>query len=151
MQTPDQAVVPPGSCHRFFLPTRSGANFLPALMQLVLFGFLIGGCSKDSGMASIETDAHGYLCQQCGAKFYTGRKEFLESKCPKCQQYTLVDVVGYMCQKDNHLTIRPRVSGPEGAAICEVCQTHLKDAMVSPREKDLIAWGATKTGPQPAH
>jgi len=102
-------------------------------------------------MTSIETDAHGYLCQHCGAKFYTSRKVFLESKCPKCQQETLVDVVGYRCGKDHHLTIRPRVSGPEGAAICEVCQMPLKNAMVSPREKDLIAWGATKTEPQSAH
>lgn len=150
MQTPDKAAVPPGRCRSFLLPTRSVANFLPALMPLALVGFLIGGCSEDPRMESIETDAHGYLCQQCGAKFYTGRKVFLESKCPKCQQYTLVDVVGYLCEKDHHLTIRPRVSGPEGAAVCEVCQTPLKNAMVSPREKDLIAWGATKTRGQQA-
>jgi hypothetical protein len=151
MQTPDQAAVPPGRGSRFLLSPRSVANIFPALIPLALVGLLIGGCSKDSRMESIETDAHGYLCQQCGAKFYTGRKVFLESKCPKCQQDTLVDVVGYMCEKDHHLTLRPKVSGPEGAAICEVCQTHLKNAMVSPREKDLIAWGATRTEPQPAH
>jgi hypothetical protein len=150
MQTLDKAAAPSGRRHRFPLPATSVAKFLPALMPLALVGFLIGGCSKEAGMASIETDAHGYLCQHCGAKFYTGRKVFLESTCPKCQQYTLVEVVGYMCQKDNHLTIRPRVSGPEGAAICEVCGQHLKDAMVSPREKDLSAWGATKTGSPPA-
>jgi hypothetical protein len=148
MQTPDQAAGPPCRRHSFLLPTRSVAVFLPALLRLALVGFLIGGCSKQADMSAIETNAHGYLCQQCGAKFYTDRKVFLESKCPKCQQYTLVDVVGYMCQKDNHLTIRPRVSGPEGAAICEVCQMHLKDAMVSPREKDLFVWGATKAGSQ---
>ena len=151
MPTPDQPAVPPNRCHRFLLPSRSVANFLPALMTLALVGFLMGGCSKDPRMASIETDAHGYHCQKCGAKFYTGRKVFLESKCPKCQQDALVDVIGYMCLKDNHLTIRPRVPSPEGAAICEVCRMYLKDATVSPREKDLLAWGATKTGPQPAH
>ncbi len=149
MQTPEQAAVPPGQGHRLLLPTRSVADFLPALMQLALVGFLIGGCSKQDGMSAIETDAHGYLCQNCGAKFYTGRRAFLESKCPKCQQFTLVDVVGYMCEKDHHLTIRPKVPGPEGAAICEVCKTPLKNAMVSPREKDLVAWGATKTEAQP--
>jgi hypothetical protein len=151
MQTPDQAAVMPGRGHCHLLPARSIANFLRALMPLALVGFLSGGCSKDSSMDSIETDAHGYLCQQCRAKFYTARKVFLESKCPKCQQDTLVDVVGYLCEKDQHLTIRPRVAGPAGAAICEVCQTPLKNAMVSPRAKDLIAWGAIKTGPQPAH
>jgi hypothetical protein len=101
-------------------------------------------------MQSIETDAHGYACRQCGAKFYTEQKVFLESKCPKCQQQTLDDVTGYWCEKDRHLTIRPRVSGPAGAAVCEKCGAPLKNAMVSPREKDLLAWGATKTGPQAA-
>jgi hypothetical protein len=148
MQTPDQPAGPPCRRHSYLLPTRSGAIFLPVLMRLALVGFLIGGCSKQADLPAIETDAHGYLCQQCGAKFSTDRKVFLESKCPKCQQYTLADVVGYICQKDNHLTIRPKVPGPEGAAICEVCQMHLKDAMVSPHKKDLLAWGATKAGPQ---
>jgi hypothetical protein len=60
-------------------------------------------------------------------------------------------VVGYMCEKDHHLTIRPRVAGPEGAAVCEVCGANLKNAMVSPREKDLLAWGAVKTTPQETH
>jgi hypothetical protein len=45
------------------------------------------------------------------------------------------------------MTIRPKVSGPEGASICEQCGAHLKNAMVSPREKDLTAWGAIKAGP----
>jgi hypothetical protein len=108
---------------------------------------LAGGCTKDPAMQSIETDAHGYICQQCQAKFYTGRKVFLESKCPKCQQETLADVTGYWCEKDKYLTIRPRVPGPQGAAVCEKCGMALKNAMVSPREKDLKAWGATKTGP----
>jgi len=110
----------------------------------------LGGCSKDPALASIETDSHGYLCQKCGAKVYTGQKEFLESKCPKCQQESLVDVIGYWCEKDRHLTLRPKLAGPEGAAVCEKCGTQLKNAMVSPREKDLLAWGATKTRPHQA-
>jgi hypothetical protein len=105
------------------------------------------GCQREQGFDAMETDAHGYICLKCGGKFYTEQKIFLESKCPQCQQDTLVDAVGYKCGKDQHLTIRPKVSGPDGAAICEKCGTHLKDAMVSPREKDLKAWGATKTSP----
>jgi DNA-directed RNA polymerase subunit RPC12/RpoP len=112
---------------------------------------MTSGCSKDAAMQSMETDAHGYLCLHCGAKFYTGQRVFLESKCPKCQQDTLVDVIGYWCDRDKHLTIRPRVRGPEGAAVCEKCGRALKNAMVSPREKDLLAWGATKTSPTGAH
>jgi hypothetical protein len=115
---------------------------------LALGSLLVGGCSKDVGMQVIETDAHGYLCQQCRGKFYTESTVFLESKCPKCQQETLSDVIGYWCEKDKHITIRPKVRGPEGAAVCEKCGMTLKNALVSPREKDLLAWGATKTGAQ---
>jgi len=115
---------------------------------MLAFMAVLGGCSQDPALAAIETDAHGYLCQKCGAKVYTGAKVFLESKCPKCQQESLADVIGYWCEKDRQLTIRPKVSGPEGASVCEKCGAHLKNAMVSPREKDLKAWGATKTGSQ---
>ena len=117
---------------------------------LALTVLLIGGCSKDVGTQSLETDAHGYICLQCRAKFCTEQKVFLESKCPKCQQETLADVTGYWCEQDRHLSIRPKVSGPDGAAVCEKCGKALKNAMVSPREKDLLAWGATKTTPEGA-
>jgi hypothetical protein len=120
-------------------------------MLAALVTLLIGGCSKPKEMAAIETDAHGYFCQHCGAKFYTARDVFLEAECPKCQQYTLVDVVGYLCPADNHLTLRPQVHGQGGGAICEVCKAQLKNAMVSPREKDLIAWGATKAAAPKPH
>ena len=93
----------------------------------------------------METDAHGYSCLKCNAKLYTGAREFLESKCPKCQENALVDVVGYWCEKDKHLTIRPKIAGPEGASVCEKCNQPLKNAMVSPREKNLLAWGASQT------
>jgi len=125
----------------------STALVLGLLFTLVLAG---AGCKKETATEAIETDANGYLCTNCGAKFYTSRNEFLGSKCPKCGQYSLVEVVGYMCEKDHHITIRPRVSGPEGAAICEICGAHLTNAMVLPHEKDLIAWGATKIEGQPA-
>lgn len=123
--------------------------FIVLLLTLLVASALTGvGCKKDTADEAIETDANGYMCINCGVKFYTSRGEFLESKCPKCGQYTLVEVVGYMCKKDHHITIRPRVSGPEGAAICEICGAHLTNAMVLPHEKDLIAWGATKAKPQ---
>jgi DNA-directed RNA polymerase subunit RPC12/RpoP len=114
---------------------------------LAVGGFLIfgGGCSRDPGMEAIETDANGYLCQKCHAKISTDRKVFPE-KCPKCNQDALVEVVGFMCPRDHHLTLRPRVSGPEGAAVCEQCNASLKSAMVQPRKKDLEAWGAIKAG-----
>jgi predicted SprT family Zn-dependent metalloprotease len=108
-----------------------------------LMALLFTGCSKDQGMDAIETDANGYFCQKCRAKMFTDRKVFLE-KCPKCKADALVEVVGYRCANDQHLTLRPKVSGPEGAAVCEQCNAQLKHALVQPHKKDLETWGATK-------
>ncbi len=116
-------------------------------MLLLVLSLLATGCSKDPAMAAIETDAHGYLCQQCGGKFYTGAKVFLEGKCPKCGKEALDDVTGYWCEKDQHMTIRTRIISSATPAICEKCSAPLKGKMVSPKEKDLLAWGATKTAP----
>ncbi len=85
-------------------------NVWPVLLASV--SLVIGGCSKDAGMQAIETDAHGYFCRQCRGKFYTGARVFLESKCPKCQQETLVDVTGYWCEKDRHADDSPQGLGP---------------------------------------
>jgi predicted SprT family Zn-dependent metalloprotease len=57
-----------------------------------------------------------------------------------------MDVVGYECKKDHHLTIRPR-RGDRQPLACEQCQGPLVNAMRSPREKDLKAWGAAKFSP----
>lgn len=125
-------------------PGPRGGLLLALLAALAVCG---AGCKKDAATEAIETDANGYLCLQCGGKFYTARRVFLESKCPKCGQETLADVVGFVCPKDQHLTIRPKVTGPQGAAVCEQCGEHLKNAMFMPREKDFKTWGATKTTP----
>jgi DNA-directed RNA polymerase subunit RPC12/RpoP len=128
--------------------TRMTAGWVRTVRALRIAGLgcllVFCGCSRDTSFDAIETDANGYLCMKCGAKLYTDRKVFLESKCPKCGQDGLADVVGFKCVQDQRLTIRPKVSGPEGAAVCEQCGAHLKNAMVSPREADLKKWGATK-------
>ncbi len=112
-------------------------------LALVL-AFLLGlGCKKDVAQDAIETDANGYLCLKCGAKLYTARTVFIGPQCPKCNQETLMDVVGYECEKDHHLTIRPR-RGDRQPLACEQCQGPVANGMRSPREKDLKAWGATK-------
>lgn len=103
----------------------------------------VTACKKDEGLAAIETDANGYLCLKCGAKFYTERTVFMGSKCPQCNQDTLMQAVGYYCEKDQHLTIRAGEGDRQGAT-CEKCQAPLVNAMKSPREKDYKAWGATK-------
>ncbi len=103
----------------------------------------VAGCHKDVAREASDSDANGYLCLKCGAKLYTPRAVFLDSKCPKCQQDGLVEVVGYECPKDHHVTIRGRSGDRNSAAICEQCQGPLQ-GMLLPREKDLKAWGATK-------
>ena len=101
-------------------------------------------CQKEAGLSALETDANGYVCLKCGAKFYTERTVFMGSKCPQCNQSTLKETVGYYCEKDQHLTIRAR-DGDRVGAVCEKCQAHLMNAMKEPREKDYKTWGATKS------
>jgi ribosomal protein L40E len=91
-----------------------------------------------------DSDANGYVCLKCGAKLYTDRSVFIGPKCPKCQEDTLVEVVGYRCGKDQFVTIRP-ARGDSRGVICEKCQASLANAMFLPRAKDLQAWGAAKT------
>lgn len=115
-------------------------------MMLFCFATLVAGvmgCKKDPSVAAIDTDANGYVCLKCGAKFYTERTVFLGSQCPQCKENTLTQAVGYYCEKDQHLTIRAR-SGDREGAVCEKCQAHLVNAMKAPSEKDYKAWGATK-------
>ena len=141
MQTPEASG---GRRHSTGLGCGLGREFLALGLVVVALG--LTGCSKDPALAAIESDAYGFQCLKCQAKFYTDRKSPLGAKCPKCQQDSIEDAVGYWCEKDQHMTIRPRVSGPAGASVCEKCGTSLKNALVSPREKDLKAWGATKAG-----
>ena len=100
-------------------------------------------CKKDVAAEASDSDANGYLCTKCGAKLYTDRSNFLALKCPKCGQDGLVEVVGYLCAKDNHLTLTGRSGDRSGATACEKCGAAL-GGMRLPREKDLKAWGATR-------
>lgn len=120
-------------------------RFVPSffLCLAVLLGWLTG-CKKDVSFEAIDTDANGYLCLKCGAKYYTDRTVFMGPKCPKCNQETLVQAVGYYCEKDRHLTIRAGQGDRQGA-VCERCHAPLVNAMRMPREKDLKEWGATKS------
>jgi DNA-directed RNA polymerase subunit RPC12/RpoP len=121
------------------MPTRN-------LFSLWLAALFIGtsACKKDLALEAVDSDANGYLCLKCGAKLYTDRAVFIGPRCPKCNEDTLLEVVGYYCEKDKHLTIRARRGDPHGP-FCEQCQAPMINAMRSPREKDLKKWGATKT------
>jgi DNA-directed RNA polymerase subunit RPC12/RpoP len=100
-------------------------------------------CKKDPAFEAMDSDANGYMCLKCGAKLYTERSTFIGPKCPKCNEDTLIEVVGYYCQKDQYLTIRARRGDPQGP-VCDKCQAPLVNAMKTQREKELKAWGATK-------
>ncbi|MBI3853223.1 MAG: hypothetical protein HY298_23480 [Verrucomicrobia bacterium] len=104
---------------------------------------LIGsGCRKNIAEEASDSDANGYMCTKCGGKFYTSRSQFLGVTCPKCKDDGLVEVVGYYCDKDNHLTLMRR-NNDRGGPTCEKCRAALS-AMRLPREKDLKTWGAMK-------
>jgi hypothetical protein len=120
------------------------ASFL-LLICLVLGmpGIMLTGCRKDPAAEASDSDANGYLCVKCNAKLYTDRSVFIGPKCPKCQQAGLVELVSYVCPKDNHTTICGRTDERQGAPVCEACKAPLS-GMRLPREKDLKAWGATK-------
>src|SRR5882762_5513511 len=94
------------------------------------------GCKKDVARDASDSDANGYLCLKCGAKLYTDRSVFIGPKCPKCQEDKLVEVVGYRCDKDQFVTIRP-ARGDSRGITCEQCQASLANAMFLPRAKDL--------------
>lgn len=134
MQTPD------------FNSAATGLNRRRALSFLLMSaaGFALAGCKKNVAEEASDSDANGYLCLDCGAKLYTDRSVFIGPKCPKCQKDRLMEAVGYWCDKDQHLTVRSRVGDRMGAPVCDKCRAPVT-AMRLPREKDLKAWGATKT------
>jgi DNA-directed RNA polymerase subunit RPC12/RpoP len=136
---------------RYFALTPVLAGQVLSLLVLAVLVLALNACKKDPAFEAVDTDANGYLCLKCGAKLYTDRNNFIGPKCPKCgDEASLMQTVGYYCEKDHHLTIRAR-SGDRQGAVCEQCQAPLVNAMRSPREKDLKAWGATKVSrPQAA-
>ena len=135
----NQAGLATGRCRRVGLTPKWGV----VVTWLAALSLMATACKKDVALEAMDSDANGYLCLKCGVKLFTDRAVFIGPQCPKCQQETLMDVVGYECKKDHHLTVRPK-RGDRQALVCEQCQGPLVNAMRSPREKDLKAWGATK-------
>ena len=126
-----------------YFPARLRPGWVVLATCLAALSILAIACKKQSGAEAMDSDANGYLCLKCEAKLYTDRSVFIGPKCPKCQEESLMNVVGYFCEKDQHLTIRPRRGDREGP-ICERCQAPLVNTMRTPREMDLKVWGAAK-------
>jgi hypothetical protein len=97
------------------------------------------GCRKSTAEAAGESDVNGYFCAKCKGKFYTEQQVFAEH-CPSCKDFNLRPVVGYVCDKDQQVTVAPRGGG---AGRCEKCGAMLT-ALKLPREPELRAWGAVK-------
>ena len=97
------------------------------------------GCGKSQINKGLESDANGYLCLSCKAKFYTARDVFA-GHCPQCQAPNVQLVVGVVCPADNHVTLFAR---GRGSGVCEECGKPVQ-AIFIPGEKELKAWGATK-------
>ncbi len=130
------------SAGKFFrsrcVPTRTAF-----LVCVIAFALITPGCKKDPAIAALESDANGYVCLKCDVKYYTPRTVFLGPKCSKCGNESVIDVIGYYCEKDKHLTIRPRRHDPQ-PVVCDICKGPVKDGMRDPHKSDLIAWGATE-------
>jgi len=127
------------------LPTPSMSRRGAALLWLLAAALAMTACKKDVAVEASDSDSNGYLCLKCGVKLYTARSTFIGPHCPKCNEDTLMDVVGYRCAKDGQVVIQPRRGSRLGAPVCEKCQAPLANSMFLPREKDLKAWGATKS------
>ena len=114
----------PGPLARRTCPAKPAPRWSVLACCAAVLMLIATGCKKDPAMQAIETDANGYLCLNCGAKFYTERSVFIGPQCPKCKQDTLMDVVGYECPQgpspDDSAPARPpaagvrRMPGPRG-------------------------------------
>lgn len=108
------------------------------LLISFLCAVMISGCSKNPAESSIDSDANGFVCNKCGAKFYT-RSPLFADHCPSCKSTDLRQVVGFLCYKDQHLTLVPQ--GPRSIA-CEKCGA-VATGLKMPRQSEFASWGAT--------
>jgi hypothetical protein len=70
MQTLDRETALTGRMNYVGVQARCSKGLIGALL-LVAVAVLGTGCKKDVAVAAIETDANGFVCLKCGAKFYT--------------------------------------------------------------------------------
>lgn len=104
---------------------------------IAVTGWWLAGCGDAQIDQALETDANGFICSSCTAKFYTERK-VIASRCPSCQKQTVERVLGYHCPQDQHVTYAPR---SRGAVACGQCGKRT-GAVGIPRKDELKAWGA---------
>jgi DNA-directed RNA polymerase subunit RPC12/RpoP len=105
---------------------------------LFLAAIVMTGCGKP-GWEAIDSNANGFICQKCGAKFYTDRAVFAEF-CPNCKDANIRPVMGYVCDKCQHLTLS---TATHGSTTCEKCQATVSGSKL-PTAKEFVEWGAVK-------
>jgi hypothetical protein len=129
--------------HRYNLLMRSFVWW--GLRRVAACGFLLGamllgsGCNESSNEQALDSDANGYQCMACNAKFYTERSVFAAA-CPECRKPNIEQAMGYVCDQDNAVTVAPR--GVRSVK-CRQCQANTT-GMSIPRQADFVTWGAAK-------
>jgi len=108
-----------------------------ACLAVGLLVIAVVGCGPGRDDSALDSDANGFLCLDCKAKFYTDRRVF-PNYCPACQKPQVEMVVGFECASDGHVTYAPR---GRGFAACEQCGK-VSNGLVLPREAELKSWGA---------
>jgi DNA-directed RNA polymerase subunit RPC12/RpoP len=110
------------------------------MVCLVMFFALVAvaaGCSKVD--QALESDARGYLCGACTNRFSTPENVFAD-QCPRCKSGDLLEVLGYVCRHDQHVTLGPR---SKGAIECGQCGRPVSSIKL-PTAAELQAWGANR-------
>jgi DNA-directed RNA polymerase subunit RPC12/RpoP len=101
---------------------------------------LLTACSPEADVdAALDSDANGYVCMGCGAKFYTDRIVFA-SRCAGCSKPNIEQAVAFICETDRQVNIGPRTSR---AMRCQQCGRPATGLGI-PRRADLEKWGAPK-------
>ena len=118
--------------------------------KLTWMGCLLGlallaevtGCGRRSEDSALDSDANGFVCLDCQAKFYTDREVFA-NHCPACDKTRVEMVLGFVCPVDGVVTYAPR---GKGAAVCAQCGKTVSNVAI-PTKLELVGWGAEyKTG-----
>ncbi|MEI9962459.1 MAG: hypothetical protein WDM76_15450 [Limisphaerales bacterium] len=109
------------------------------IILLMMVATLLVSCGKSEVDQALDSDANGFICPNCKAKFYTERNVFA-TRCPDCQKPRVEMVLGFVCSDDKHITYAAR---GHGSAACEQCGKVTSNLKI-PNEAELKAWGAIK-------
>jgi DNA-directed RNA polymerase subunit RPC12/RpoP len=122
--------------------TKILARMLGALGVVFLMLFS-AGCKGDAGVdAALDSDANGYLCLACNAKFYTDRTVF-PTQCPDCKKPNIQQAVMFICADDQQVNLGPK---SVRSVPCQKCGKPATGLGI-PRQTELKAWGAVYKSP----